>query len=299
MAVYVKEGRATEVEFYPPERGASATVRVVDPSGVELSTPTPTLDDFGVNIASVASTTEFGIPSGAWPIPGRSYWMVRDDGPESFVRVAEVDDLGEPTIAVVLEGPAALSGLFVGQYICGARFTVTVPAITTRGLFHRIEWTVTGADGVVRGPYVQTLHVCKSMFRTPVLADEVARYIALTFPDVGVGRPFGYFAERARRASLRVERELLKRERFQDRIGDFDIFVEAGVVAIKLELADEGLIPPDAGDPNTYKRDLRTEFEEAIAAALAGTWYDANDDDVVDEITEVQGGMYNIPWVRR
>lgn len=298
MALYVKEGRATEVEFVPPERGASATVRVLTPSGAELSTPTATLDPFTATVAEARTSTDLALDSASGVVVGRQYWLSKTDGlGAALVRCSESfsgDD------SVLLEAPPALSEVVQFDTLTGACFTTTVPAITTRGLFHRLEWTVVGADGVTRGPYVQALHVCKTLFRMAVLPDEVARYIAFTFPDVAYGRPYGYFAERARRASLRVERELLLKERFQDRIGDFDLFVEAGVVAIKLELADEGLIPPDAGsDLAQYKKDLRAEFEMAITVALAGTWYDDNDDAVVDELTEVPGGIYNIPWVRR
>lgn len=287
MAICILENLATVIELVPPERPASATLSFKTKDGAELSTPSCTLDTTSKVVGEVVTKSELVLDSHVGVEPGRQYWLDRNDGAGgSLVRCAEswsADD------RIALEAPPALSEVMVGDVLLGARLTATIPAVAERGKHHRAEWTVLGADGVTR-KYQQTVHVCRTLFRPPVLADEAARHVAANFPEWGVDKPYGWFAEVARRASLRIERELHKGERFADLVGDFDVFVDAGVVALQLELATEGLYAP--GETlEGYKARKLIELGEAVEAAMALTWYDSNDDEVVDEPGEVAGLM--------
>lgn len=294
MAAYILENRSTLIEFVPPEAPASATCSFKDPGGAEKATLSVTVDATNTTVgATVTSSTVFQV--GAALTPGRQYWWRSVDAGahRALIRCAEY-----ASGVAQLEAPPPGSSVQTGDTITGARLTTTIPdtAVTERGLNHRVEWTVTGVDGIVR-TYIQAIHVVRSLFRPACLADEASRYLAGAFPHMQVDRPYGYFAELARRASSRVERKLIAGQRFQHLVGDHGAFVDAGIVALRIELALEGLMPPGF-DPTNYVARTEEELGQSIQEAIAGLWYDADDDGVVETDTEVSG-FYSMRLVRR
>ncbi len=293
MAVYILEDRSTAIEFVPPEPPASATLSFRSPAGVEIVAPSVTVDTTSTTVGTVESSTEFDV--GAALVPGRQYWWTSKDATSvrALVRCAEY-----ATPVARLESPPPGSSVQATDTIKGARLTATISTVgsATRGLNHHAEWAVTGLDGVVR-VYQQAVHVVRCLFRDAVTADEAARYMAGAFPSMQVDRPFGYFDELAKRASRRVERKLLTGQRYQHLVGNFDVFRDAGLVALRIELAAEGMVPP-AYDPTDYVRKTDMELGEAIQEAIQGCWYDDNDDGVVDVQTETSG-FYSMRLVRR
>lgn len=293
MAVYILEDRSTVIEFVPPQRPASATCSFKDPSGVELAAPTATPDATDTTVgATVTSSTQFQV--GAAVVPGRSYWLVSSESGahESLVRCARY-----AASTAHLEAPPPGNSVLTGDAIKGARITATIPSTATgeRGLNYRAEWTVAGADGVVR-VYQQAIHIVRCLFDPAVSADAASRYLSGAFPSMHVDRPWGYFVELARRASARVERKILAGHRYQHLVGDSAVFGDAGIVALRIELALEGLVPP-AYDPTMYAKKTDEELSSAVQEAVASCWYDENDDGVADLETE-RPGLYSIEAVR-
>lgn len=292
MATYLLENRDGFIEYVSPERPASATLSFKDPSGSELATPTATVDPTSTTVTAVTSTDEFTVGSAL--VPGREYlWVSTSDGAHaSLVRCAEYDGR-----VVKLESPPAASVVVVGDLIVGARITATIPAsaLATRDLHYRAEWTVTGADGLVR-VYTQEVHVGRTLFRPACTPDQAARYLSGAFPHLAVERTWGYFAELARRASARVERKLIAGKRYPNLVGDSNAFGDAGLVALRVELAQEGLIPPGF-EPTGYMRSQEQALGEAVNEAISGLWYDKDDDGAVGE-NETEG-FYAISMVRR
>lgn len=294
MAVYILEDRSTAIEFVPPEPPTSATISFKSPAGTELVAPAVTVDSTNTTVGiNVASQTEFVV--GAALTPGRQYWWLSVDSStaRSLVRCAEY-----AAPVAKLEAPPPTDVVQYGDTIRGARLTATISTTgsATRALNHHAEWTVTGTDGIVR-VYQQAVHVVRCLFREAVMPDEAARYLAGAFPSVSLDRPWGYFAELARRSSRRVERKLLAGQRYQHLVGDHDVFADAGIVALRIELALEGLVP-SAFDPIDYVKKTDTELGDAIQEAISGCWYDVNDDGVVDTDTEVSS-FYSMRLVRR
>lgn len=291
MAVYILENRSTAIEFVPPEAPDSATLSFKDSGGAELSAPAVTVDPTDTTVgATVTTSTEFQV--GAALVARRQYWWGSSDGAASLVRCASYAGG-----VAVLEAAPPGNTVVTGDTITGARLTATIPdtVVATRGLNYRAEWTVTGVDGVVR-VYQQAIHVVRCLFRDALTADEAARYLAGAFPSAMVDRSFGYFSELARRASHRVERKLLAGQRYQHLVGDFAAFSDAGLVALRIELALEGLVPPGY-DPTNYVSKTDVELGEAIQEAISGLWYDEDDSGTVEE-TE-KSGFYSIRQVRR
>lgn len=294
MAVYVLEDRSSVIEFVPPQRPASATCSFKSPSGTELQAPTVTPDSTDTTIgATVTSSTQFQI--GAAVVPGRAYWLVSSEAGahESLIRCARY-----ASGVAYLESPPPGNSVLTGDAVKGARLTASLSsaATATRDLNHRVEWTVTGADGVVR-VYQQTVHVVRCLFDPAVSPDAASRYLSGAFPNMHHDRPWGYFAELARRSSTRVERKLLAGHRYQHLVGDSGVFGDAGIVALRIELALEGLVPPGF-DTTNYVAKTEEDLSRAIQEAVAACWYDEDDDGVVNVDTE-RPGLFNVTAVRR
>lgn len=285
MAVCILEQRASTIELVPPVRPQSATCLFKSPGGATLATITATLDS---TLRTVASVSGVDVTLDGNLVPGRQYWWESgDDGAHgSLVRCGQSD-----ASVVRFVTPPAGASIKAGDTIRGALLSAVVPsdATATRARRHRGEWSITPASGgllIVQ----QEVHVCRTLFRAAVLPDEVARFVALAFPSVGWDRPYGYWLEIAQRSSNRVAKSLAKAERFEDLIGDYDVFVEAGLHAMRIELALEGLMT-QGFDLTGYVRDQEEMLDKAVQTALSNTWYDENEDGIVDEDTEVTGFM--------
>jgi hypothetical protein len=285
VAVCILEQRASTIELVPPVRPQTATCVFKSPDGSTLATITATVDNTSRTVASVSG---LDVTLDGNLVAGRHYWWTSgDDGAGgSLVRCAQSD-----ANVVRFVSPPAGSAIKAGDTISGARMTALVPsdATATRARRHRAEWTITPTSGDVT-LVQQEIHVCRTLFRAAVLPDEAARFVAFAFPSAGWDRPYGYWLDVAERASRRITRALGKAERFEDLIGDYNVFVEAGQCALRIELALEGLLSPGY-DLTRYVREQGELLDIEVQTALSNCWYDENEDGAVDEDAEVSGFM--------
>lgn len=285
MDALLLKDRSSAVEFYPPERPASATLVVRTDGGTSKEAPTVTVDSLSRTVTAVDATTPeqvFTAGSGSGtPVVGRPYWWVSADSGahEALVTLAELAS-NVWKLAAPVPGSSKAQ---VGDLLKGARLSATVSSssLSAVGRFWSLEWTVTGADGVVR-VYQQTAHVCRTLLVPAMSAGDAAAFVAAAFPGHYTGRTWGYFAELARRASARVWKRVRKDGRFVELVGDSRAFVDAGVIALRLELAKEQLVPPSILDVVSYMDALDRQLSAEVEEALSGQRYDANDDGVVD-----------------
>lgn len=283
--ILLLEDRARVVEFTPPERPASATLVFRSPAGTSKATPSVTVDALARTVSAVDATTPEQVFTAATgtgtPVVGRSYWWVSsDDGAhEALVTLAELD-----ASVWTLDGPVpGATKAQVGDLLKGARLTATIPdtATTTRGEDYSLEWTVTGADGVVR-IYQQPAHVCRTLYRDPVSPTSAAEYVADAFPNHYVGRSWGYWRRLSARANARVWRRVRKDGRWPHLLGGDDAFVDAGEIALELELAKQNICSPSIVDIDAHKTALRDQLKEEVDDAISGQRYDEDDDGVTD-----------------
>ena len=238
MDVLLLQSRSATAEFYPPVKPASATLSVYGPGGgTAIESPTVTVDTLARTVTVATSTDTFTAATGSagTPTPGRQYWWTSVDtgAHKALVRLSQY-----ATNVWKLEAPIAGSAVQVGDTLAGARLSATVADTSTanRGAFYQLVWTVTDAAGAVT-IYQQTAHVVRTLFREAVTTDECARYIAQAYPNHAVGMTWGQFAELARRASERTWRRVRSGGRWMNLFGDSECFREAGLVALRMELA--------------------------------------------------------------
>lgn len=294
--------RATVVEFYPPSRPASATLTFRSPGGSTLAEPSVTVDALSRTVSAAHATLPASKCTAATgtgtPVVGRSYWWTSsDDGAhEALVTLSEID-ANVWTLEAPVPGSTAIQA---NDLLRGARLTATIPSSATGSRAENclLEWTVTGADGVVSA-YQDVAHVCRTLYRVAVDAAQSRAFVTDAYPAHASGRSFGYFRRIAARASERVWKALRSGGHLQHLInssGSFTIFEAAGEVALRRELLREHIVPPTVLDTNTYRQDLETELKDEVAKAVANTVYDADDSGSVEAGEQV--AVMSIPLRR-
>lgn len=284
MALELIHNTASPVAFAPtdlPARVSSATLSFCAPGGDEQSTPSVTVSAVGsggsARVTAVTSQVAFVVDNATGITPGAQVWAETTDGWTGAVRVSEVTGT---TVTIEAAPPGTIT---TATNLYGLTMSATIPsaALGTRGTHFRLDWTITDSDGGTHKRR-QMAHVCSMTFRAAVTDDEVARYMAATFPGFGAGLDAGHFRELARRSSSRVKRLLQTSGNFAHLVGDQDAFVDCGLTALRIELATgDGLVP--AGyDPSTYVGDQERALRQQVAEAVASNWVDRDDDGVVD-----------------
>jgi hypothetical protein len=276
--VLLLEDRSTEVEFYPPERPASATCVFRSPSGTSLSTPSVTVDTLSRTVSSVnADDPGLVTVTGATGslVESRYYWHVpaTTGAAEDLVRLSEL--VASNTAAVDDPPPG---GFVVGDGLRGARLTATIPlaATATRDVNYRIEWTVTGADGKVR-KYTQLAHVVATLYSAAVTPALARQHLSDAWPGQVDRYRRGFFVTLADRAWARVWRRIRAAGRYQHLLGDPNDFTAAGRIALDIELMTYQLIPATVIDRSQYRAELEAMLQREIDDTIGSRPYDEKD----------------------
>lgn len=288
MAIELVQSESATVTLAPDQRPSSATAVLVDPQGETAQASTAAVLDTvsAKTVASVGSSPDVLVLDDVADLRvDHEYWYASANGWGAKVRVSEIDTSAtQVTLEAAPPGTPEASDTL---YPLELDLTVTAAATATRGRHFRLQWEVTGADGGIYH-YQQSAHVVRMLYRDPVTPDEVARYGQAAHPNWARRQTYGRFREIARRANDRVKRILVSVETYPDMLGDHDAFRDAGEIAVRVELAREGLVPPGF-DPGEYEHEQQRSLRRAVSEAVAGQHVDRNDDGAVqpDEIRRV------------
>ena len=283
MALEIVKDTAKAVTYVAPDlpaRPASATLSFKSPGGDEEAAPSVSLTSVGSggvsSVASVSSQTEVTVDNATGLSGGSRVWLETADGWQGVVRLSEVTGT-----SLILESmpPGTMT---TAAKLYGAEFTATIPASATgtRDLHYRLDWAVTDTAGAVTYRR-QAAHVVATEFGDAVSDAEAARYTAANFPGVATGKDAGWFRRIAEQASGRIRQKLIAAGNYPHRVADQGVFKAAGLVALRIELAHEGLVIPGF-DPDAYLSGQEENLWRSIREALANTWVDTDDDDKVD-----------------
>jgi hypothetical protein len=287
---YLQQNQNNVVVLVPPRRPASATLAFVSPSGTSLSSPAVTLDTLVGTVASVAAFSATVTVSAGALVAGRQYWVSSDAEGESLVLAStEVSD------TITWQDMPATT-VAVASTVRGARLTATIPSSVCDdlGQYFQLRWTVTHADGSVQ-TYLEAASVCRTVFRAPVTSDIAARHAGYAFPAIASQRKTAYWQEVAGRASRRVEQRILASGRMPHLVGDQSLLEDAGLIALRIELARDGLVP-QGYEASQFVVQMEDELKMQMEWALSSTWHDTNDDGEVQDIE--RGGPKSILLVR-
>lgn len=273
---FLQQGQNASVDIPPPRRPVSATLAFVSPAGVSLSSPAVTLDPVSRSIASVG---DFSLTVAAGPgtiVPGKLYWLINPNEGASFLRPSSV--VG--SVVTFQDMPAVT--ITTSCTLMGARLLATIPssALTQLGQWYQLRWLVTMADGDVVS-YLEPACVCRTVFLPPMTSDVAARHAGYAFPGVAAAKRNAYWEGIADRASRRVMQRIMASGRMPYLVGDQTLLQDAGMAAMRIELARDGLIPPGF-DGTTFIDRMEQELKDQLEFSLAGTWHDDNDDGKVD-----------------
>ena len=276
MDVLLPQGLATTVEYYPPSRPVTSSLRVLTPQGGVLATVPGAVDALAATISALGSTTSWtSTPSAGSYQSGRFYWWRSTTGTEASrfllgsVRGGSSLDVAWPVTAAT---PA------VGDVISGARVTALVPstATATRGENYALEWTTTDADGAVFVERV-TAHVVRAQARAAVDAGLAKSHMVTAWPGYAEDRSHGYFYELAARASERLFKRIRRTGRYVQLLWQAGDFEAAGRVALDYELAVDKLVPGNVLDAASYKDSLIAEMDREIEDVISSRGYDEDD----------------------
>ena len=278
------EDRAATLTLSPRtgSRPTSATVAFYKPSSTTaVASGAATLGSWGPLSfgGTPTSQTEFTVTTAANLKVQSDFWLETSDGWSGRVTVSEISGTN-----VVLESPppGTLDAAAV-LYPLEMTFDLTAANTGERKLNYRSEWTVTCADGTV--DRFQLIHaVCRMKFEDAVDATEVKRHLARTFPSIAANEDAGYFEEYASKSNLRVRIAIKDSGIYPHLIGNPNQFqLDAGVAALRLELARDGLTPAGM-DPLEYLREAERSFQDSIRSALGALqWIDKDDDAIVED----------------
>jgi hypothetical protein len=283
VAVELVEDTAAAVVYYPaglPARPSTATLTVRDPANTSKETPSVTVVSVGAagtsTVSTVTSQTVMVVDDATGLAAGDYVWCETADGWKGRVRI---DELTSTTVTLEAAPPGTVT---TATTLHGLKCSATIAAGTpaTRGTNWRLEWAITDTDAVVTTQQ-QIMHVVRMVFRDPVTDGEVKRYVAAQWPGVAAGRTAGWFRGLSGRANRRVRDLLRASGDYPHLVGDHDALADAGLAALRLVLAEEGLTPGD-WDRAAYTDTQRRGLNDSIRAALANTWVDLNDDKGVD-----------------
>lgn len=273
---YLQKDQTASVEFISPVRPTSATLAFVSPKGVTLSSPSVTLDSASRAVASVGDFSFTVAPGAGVVVAGRAYWLVNPDEGAALVVPSLVSGSTvsyEDALAVTVTTSCSLVGAVLSA-------SIPASALTQLGQYYMLRWTVTLASGNV-ATYTNSACVCRSVFLPPMTPDVAARHAGYAFPSIAASKRAEYWRGLADRASRRVEQRILGTGRFPYLVGDQTLLQDAGMAALRIELARDGLIPPGFDGPTFIDR-MEQELKDQLEYSLSGAWHDDNDDGKVD-----------------
>ena len=282
MLTFIQDQAGT-LEVYPSGRAASATVTVYKPGGGELiASSSATVDSTSTTISGTPTSNQvFAVASASGLSVGISYALESATEGSSVVEIAEISGT-----TITLAQPASFD-LASGDALRGLRLTKALTSANTadRALHYRADWIVTPADGGDVQSFRTMFSIARMQFLPPCTRDTVLRYLSFQFPSAIARYNGEEMANLAARASARVTRLVESTGRAPELVGRADLFADAGLLALKLVLADDGLVP-QAGtiDLLEFTDSTRRSLQQAVTEAVrAAQWYDHDDDGVVDQ----------------
>ena len=270
------------LEIYPSALVTSSTVEVYKPDGAVLvSSTAATVDTTSATITgqTQGNPNRLHLDDVTGLVVGRKYLITAVDG-ETFQVTISAIDTSNDHIFVNVPPPFDITN---GDAIRGPRVAYSIAAdkLNTLDTYYRAEFTNTTAAGVFKSTVF--FDVVRMQFNIRS-TEMVSRLIAFQFPSATSRFEPGMIEEIADRAHKMILDKIRATGRFPHLYGSPDMFQEAYQFAVRLVLADFGMIP-NAGaiDPVEYINVYTDKLRDALETASQGNGYDADNDGTIDK----------------
>ena len=270
------------LEIFPSALVTSADVAVYKPDGAILvSSTSATVDSTSTTITSqtAGNPNRLHLSSVSGFVVGRKYLIQGTDGEEFQVTISSIDTSSNH-ILVNVPPPFDIQN---GDLIKGTRVAYSIPAAKLNVLdtYFRAEFTCTTAAGVFNETVF--FDVVRMQFNIRS-AELVKRLITFQFPSAASRFETGMIEEIADRAHKMILDKIRATGRFPHLYGSPDMFDEAYQHAVRLVLADFGMIPnAGAVDVIEYMNLYRDKLREALDIASQANGYDKDNDGTIDQ----------------
>lgn len=245
-------------------------------------------------VTTVTSQTEVVVANATGFTSGEYVWLETSDGWRGPVRIDEVSGT-----SITLESPPP-GTVTTAAIFYGMRLSATIAAgnIATTDKYHQLRWVITDVAGAVTERF-EVAHVVRMVFDDPVTGTEAKRFVDANFPGVAAAETAGWFRELSERANARIRDLIRTSGDAAHMLGDQSVFKQAGVVGLRLELADLGFVVGGIADVADYLVQQERRLRQAISEAIAQTWIDKDQDLAVDVSTETGRGLWTLEVARR
>jgi len=270
------------LEIYPSRLTTSATVEVFSPDGsILVSSTAATLDTASTTITSQqgGNPNKLHLTSVSGFVVGRKYLIQGTDGEEFQVTISSIDTSNNH-ILVNVPPPFDIQN---GDLIKGTRVSYAIPAAKLNKLdtYFRAEFVCTTASTVFNETLFFDVVRMQFNIKSP---ETVKRLILFQFPSAGSRFEAGMIEEIADRAHRMILDKIRATGRFPHLYGSPDMFEESYQYAVRLVLADFGMIPnAGAVDVIDYMNVYRDKLREALDIASQANGYDKDNDGTIDQ----------------
>ncbi len=266
------------LEIFPSELVTSASVEVFKPDGsVLVSSASATIDTASTTLtgSTAGDPNRIHLSDSSGFVVGRKYLITSQDGPTFLGQISSIDSSSDH---VYLNVPPSFT-IQNGDTIKGSRVSASLASAKTATLdsFYRAEFTCTTATEVFKN--TQIFDVVRTQFRIAD-SEDVKKTLVFLFPSAASRYQAGMIDEIAQRASKMVKDRVRSTGRYPYLYGSPDMFQEAFRCAVRIILAaDHGLIP-NAGnvDQMEYITLYQDRLRDEIETATQGNVYDENND---------------------
>tara|TARA_Y100001973_G_scaffold105969_1_gene181259 strand:+ start:49 stop:939 length:891 start_codon:yes stop_codon:yes gene_type:complete len=264
---------------------SACSVTVYKPDGAILVASTPAaLDTTSKTITAQSATNPnlITLNNTTSLFVGLKYIITGTDGQSFQVTISDIDDTANQ-ITVNVPPSFALKN---GDTLKGSQITHAIAAasLSTLDTYYRAEFLCTETGTGQK--FVETVFFDVVRMQFNIKSPElVKRLITFQFPSAASRFEAGMVEEIADRAHRMIIDKIRSTGRFPHLYGSPDMFEEAYQYAVRLVLADFGMIPnAGAVDIIEYMTLYRDKLYQSLEIAAQGNGYDADNDGAIEPL---------------
>ena len=282
MDLQLLQNATGNLEIFPSRLVTSATVEIYKPDGAILVASTAaTIDSTQTTLTGQAAgnPNNLHLTDSTGFVVGRKYLITGTDSETFQVTVSSIDTSNDH-LNVNVPPPFDIQN---GDTIKGTRISYSIDSskLSKLDTYYRAQFTCVTASETFRETLFFDVVRMQFNIKSPEL---VKRLITFQFPSASSRFETGMIEEIAERAHRMILDKIRSTGRFPHLYGSPDMFEEAYGYAVRLVLADFGMIPnAGAVDIIDYMNVYQDKLRTALEIASQGNGYDEDNDGTIDK----------------